>query len=56
MVAELRVTTADFVAAYTSKYDWGYVKVAGLLRQLSYDNAAGIDADETSFGVSVTGK
>ena len=46
----------DFVAAYTSKYDWGYVKVAGLLRQLSYDNAAGIDADETSFGVSVTGK
>jgi len=46
----------DLVAAYTSKQDWGYVKVAGLLRQLSYDNAAGIDADETSFGVSVTGK
>lgn len=49
-------TVPDFVAAYTSKYDWGYVKVAGLLRQLSYDNAGDIDADETSFGVAVSGK
>ncbi len=46
----------DLVAAYTSKHDWGYWKVAGLLRQLSYDNGGDIDADETSYGVSLTGK
>ncbi|OJF69398.1 porin [Alteromonas sp. V450] len=46
----------DFVAAYTHKQDWGHIKIAGLFRQLSYDNGDDIDADETSYGVSLTGK
>ncbi len=46
----------DLIAAYTSQQDWGYVKVAGLVRQLSYDDGSGIDADETSYGVAVSGK
>ncbi|MBQ4830989.1 porin [Alteromonas sp. MMG017] len=46
----------DFVAAYTAKQDWGYVKIAGLVRQLSYDDGSGIDADETSYGVALSGK
>lgn len=46
----------DLVAAYTMKQDWGYVKVAGLLRQLSYDDGADIDGDDTSMGIAVSGK
>ncbi len=46
----------DLVAAYTFKQDWGYVKVAGLARQLSYDDGDMIDDDETGFGVAVSGK
>ncbi len=47
----------DITARYTIKQDWGHVAVAGLVRQLSYeDNGAGIDSTETSYGVSVTGK
>ncbi len=46
----------DLIAAYTVKQDWGYVKLAGLVRQLSYDDGADIDADETSMGVAVSGK
>lgn len=46
----------DLIASYTMKQDWGHVKVAGLVRQLSYDDGAGIDADETSAGISVSGK
>lgn len=46
----------DFIAAYTTKQDWGYVKVAGLVRQLSYDDGSGIDDNETSYGVAVSGK
>jgi len=44
------------VAAYTHKADWGYVKVAGLIRQLSFDNGADIKSTESSVGISVTGK
>ena len=46
----------DFVAAYTAKQSWGHVKIAGLVRQLSYDDGSGIDADETSYGIAVSGK
>jgi hypothetical protein len=46
----------DAVAKYTFKGDWGHVSVAGLLRQLSFEDASGIDSTESSFGVSVTGK
>ena len=48
--------TPDLVAAYTHKADWGYVKVAGLIRQLSFDNGADIKSTESSVGISVTGK
>ncbi|WP_218313069.1 DcaP family trimeric outer membrane transporter [Alteromonas antoniana] len=46
----------DLIAAYTAKRDWGHFKVAGLVRQLSYDDGAGVDADETGYGISVSGK
>lgn len=50
----------DFVLRYTHKAKWGHVAVAGLVRQLSYDNGqtgdALIDDDVISYGLSVTGK
>ncbi len=45
----------DFTARYAHKAKWGEIVVAGLARQLSYKQN-GIDADETSFGVSASGK
>lgn len=46
----------DAVAKYTFATDWGYVKVAGLVRQLAYEDGAGIDSTESSYGLSVTSK
>lgn len=46
----------DLIAAYQVDGDWGHVKVAGLLRQLSYDNGTTVDDDETSYGVAVSSK
>jgi hypothetical protein len=46
----------DLVAAYTMKQDWGYVKVAGLLRQLSYEDGDTIDASETGMGIAISSK
>lgn len=46
----------DVVARYTMKQDWGYVKVAGLLRQLTYENGANIDDSIAAYGLSVTSK
>lgn len=46
----------DVIATYKMNTDWGYVKVAGLVRQLSYDDGASIDSDETSYGISVSSK
>ncbi|MBU3024023.1 DcaP family trimeric outer membrane transporter [Aestuariibacter sp. A3R04] len=46
----------DVIANYTWKQDWGYVKVAGIVRQLSYDDGGAIDDDETSYGVQLSGK
>ena len=46
----------DFVARYTSKQDWGYFKVAGLLRQIKYEDGANIDGSSSAWGVSLTSK
>ena len=46
----------DFVARYMSKQDWGYFKVAGLLRQIKYENGTDIDGSSSAWGVSLTGK
>ncbi|QJR81547.1 porin [Alteromonas pelagimontana] len=46
----------DVVAAYTFKQNWGHVKIAGLVRQLSYDDGVDVDADETSYGLAISSK
>jgi hypothetical protein len=49
----------DLAASYTMKQDWGYVKVAGLMRELSYVNkqsGADIDTSTNSYGINVSGK
>ncbi len=49
--------TPDMVARYNLKGDWGTFTVAGLLRQLRYENrATSISDKETSYGISVSGK
>ncbi|WP_448212485.1 DcaP family trimeric outer membrane transporter [Colwellia sp. MEBiC06753] len=42
----------DIVGKYTFKGDWGNISVAGLVRQLNYDNGD----DDTTFGGSIAGK
>ncbi|MCU7553675.1 porin [Alteromonas sp. ASW11-19] len=46
----------DLVAAYTTRGDWGHVKVAGLVRQLAYDNGTDIDGTDTGYGIAVSSK
>ena len=47
----------ELAARYTWSGDWGHFQLGGLLRQLEIDdNAAGLDAIETGWGVSVSGK
>ncbi|MEZ0472713.1 DcaP family trimeric outer membrane transporter [Luteimonas salinilitoris] len=47
----------DVTARYNTTGDWGHFSVAGLARQLKYqDGAAGISETGTGFGVSVSGK
>jgi len=47
----------DAVVRYNLKGDWGSFSVAGMLRQLSYENnAAGIDDNTSGWGISVAGK
>ncbi|MEM7611681.1 MAG: DcaP family trimeric outer membrane transporter [Pseudomonadota bacterium] len=45
----------DFAARYTHTLDNGYVKVAGLVRNLNYD-IDGVDDSEIAYGISVSGK
>lgn len=45
----------DFTARYAHKADWGELVFTGLARQLTYKKN-GVDADETSFGISASGK
>ncbi len=49
----------DLIARYSFSGDWGHLSVAGLIRQLSYENKQGganIDSTESSYGVSITAK
>ena len=47
----------DFTARWIRKGDWGHVTVAGLLRQLKYQNVAtNIDDSQTGGAVSVSGR
>lgn len=47
----------DFTARYTLKGDWGHFGIAGLLRQLKYENpATQIDDSMTGYGISASGK
>lgn len=46
----------DLIAAYTIRDDWGHFKVAGLMRQLSYNDGALVDADETGYGIALSSK
>lgn len=46
----------DVVLRYNTKGDWGTFTVAGIFRQLAYDNNASIDDSTTGYGISVSGK
>lgn len=47
----------DVTARYTGKYDAGHFSVAGILRELSYENpATGIDDRAFGYGLSFSGK
>lgn len=46
----------DMVARYNLKGDWGSFTIAGLLRQLRYENPTGTSDKESSYGISVSGK
>lgn len=46
----------DLVLRYTHKADWGHVSGAALIRQLAYDNGAGIDTDDTAAAFSLSAK
>lgn len=48
-------TTPDLTARYNHKADWGFLSLAGLVRQIRYDTPGGSDS-ATGFGVSLTGK
>jgi hypothetical protein len=45
----------DLVARYTAKLENGYIKAAGMVRQLDYKTAA-FDDSETAYGFSLSGK
>ena len=47
--------TPDFTASYSLKTDWGFVKVAGLVRQIAIDDGT-FDDEVTSYGLSVSTK
>jgi hypothetical protein len=49
-------TVPDLVGRYNMSGDWGSFTVAGILRQLRYDNNAGIKDTETGWGISASGK
>ncbi|MFC4700385.1 DcaP family trimeric outer membrane transporter [Glaciecola siphonariae] len=46
----------DAIVRYTHSADWGHFAVAGLVRQLSYDDGVDVDESEVSYGVSLTSK
>ncbi len=47
----------DLVARYNFSGDWGQWSIAGILRELRYENPAqGIDSTTESYGISVAGR
>ncbi len=46
----------DLTLRYLHKGDWGHFTIAGVLRQLKYEVADGIDEDTFGGGISVSGK
>jgi len=47
----------DLTVRYTAKGDWGHFGIAGLARQLKYQNGpSGIDSSGSGYGVSASGK
>jgi hypothetical protein len=47
----------DLVARYNFSGDWGQWSIAGILRELRYENAAeGIDTSTASYGISLAGR
>jgi len=47
----------DAILRYNLKRDWGSFTVAGIIRQLNYEDAAtGIDDSTSSYGISLSGK
>jgi hypothetical protein len=46
----------DAVVRYTHTADWGHVSVAGIIRQLKYDDTVAIDDSTSSTGVSINSK
>lgn len=50
-------TMPDLTLRYSGKYDAGHFSVAGILRELSYENlATGIDDSTFGYGISLSGK
>jgi len=46
----------DLIARYGFKGDWGNVTVAGILRQLKYNDGANVDSTESAGGISISGR
>mmetsp|Transcript_69132 Transcript_69132/g.218698 ORF Transcript_69132/g.218698 Transcript_69132/m.218698 type:complete len:394 (-) Transcript_69132:36-1217(-) len=46
----------DAVVRYTHSADWGHLSVAGIVRQLSYDDLGTIDDSVSSAGISINSK
>jgi hypothetical protein len=46
----------DAVVRYTHTADWGHLSIAGLVRQLNYDNITTTDDSASSTGISINSK
>lgn len=46
----------DFIAKYTFKGDWGNVSVAGIARQLKYNDGDKVNSSESAGGISIGGR
>nr|WP_297348228.1 DcaP family trimeric outer membrane transporter [uncultured Glaciecola sp.] len=46
----------DAVVRYTHTADWGHLSIAGLVRQLNYDNITTTDDSVSSTGISINSK
>ena len=46
----------DAIVAYTYKQDWGYVKAAGIVRQIAVDDGFDVDDSTVGLGINLTGK